>query len=120
MQFLHSEAGGRAWPRQQRSKPAPHALPWLRRNAIATPVHAVDFVFTPDLQPIAPHGSPRMVGLLPPGIGVDGIDGMLHLPGFPEPEPILPPSPVQPGVVPSRALCIPPNPLLAARGCTRS
>jgi hypothetical protein len=112
-QFLHSVASAAAVS-PAALETGTVALPWLRRNAITTAVRAVDFVFTPDLHPIAPHGSPSVTGLLRPGIGVDGINGAFHVPVFPEPEPVLPPSPVQPGVVPSLAFCIPPNPILAA------
>ncbi|HEY5248193.1 MAG TPA: hypothetical protein VIJ15_07055, partial [Dermatophilaceae bacterium] len=86
------------------------ALRWPRRSAVSTGARGVDFVFTPDLRPIAPPGSPSVAGLLAAASnGGSGRDaGQLPGPGG-----IRPPQgpPIIAAVVPSLAFCIPPNPL---------
>src|SRR4029079_12267334 len=80
-------------------------------------IHGVDFVLSPDLRPIALHGSASLIGLFRQEIGASRINDTLHtsyVSYVPEPAPLPPPSPVKPAVVPSLAFCIPPNPLLAA------
>jgi hypothetical protein len=91
-------------------------LPWLRKPAATTVIKDVDFVFGPDLRPIAPAESPSLVGLVDPDLEFEVIGEGIFVPHPPPsgPQPIPPPSPVTltPGL--SLAFCVPPNPLLAA------
>lgn len=91
-------------------------LPWLRSSILRTGDSEVDFVLSPDLQPIAPPDSPSLAGMFGPVLQTEKVrpGAHLHFPAVPAPQPMPPPPPTKPTPGPSLAFCVPPNPLLAA------